>query len=384
MANDGLQHTPTDLEKQGGLALPPAEELLGRFSVQPHPNPTSEAEWKQVMSELKFGTRFSDHMAVATWTPESEWHKREVRAYGPIELSPAAAVLHYGQEIFEGLKAYRHEDGSVWTFRPAFNAARFNASARRMGLPELSVEDFVGSIVSVVTEDERFVPRDPGTSLYLRPFMFASEPFLGVRPAREITYMMIASPVGPYFANGLAPVSIWVTRKYHRAGPGGTGAAKTGGNYASSLLPQEVAAERGFDQVCFLDAATNSNLEELGGMNVFVVRSDGTVQTPRLTGTILEGGTRSAIIRMLRDQGTRVTEETIAIDTLIADIQSGQVVELFACGTAAVVTPIGHLASDDFDVKLPQTTFTETVYDRLVSIQNGLAPDRYGWTYRII
>lgn len=384
MANDGLQHTPTDLEILGGQALPPADQLDGRFSVQPHPHPTPEAEWKQVMSELKFGTRFSDHMAVATWTAGRGWHDHEIRPYGPIELDPAAAVLHYGQEVFEGLKAYRHNDGSIWTFRPGFNAARFNASARRMGLPELPVEDFVGSIVSVVKQDERFVPRDRGTSLYLRPFMFASEPFLGVRPAREITYMMIASPVGPYFANGLAPVSIWVTRKFHRAGPGGTGAAKTGGNYASSLLPQEVAAQRGFDQVCFLDAATNSNLEELGGMNVFVVRSDGTVQTPRLTGTILEGGTRSAIIRMLRDNGTPVTEATIGIDGLIDDIESGKVVEMFACGTAAVVTPIGHLASDDFDVKLPQTAFTETVYNQLVSIQNGLAPDPYGWTYQIV
>lgn len=384
MAHDGLKHTQTELEELGSKPLPPVDQLGNQFVVQPHPNPTSEAEWKTAMSELKFGTRFSDHMAVATWTEGIGWHDREIRPYGPIELSPAAAVLHYGQEIFEGLKAYRHNDGSIWTFRPGFNAARFNASARRMGLPEMSVEDFVGSIVSVVRQDERFVPRAPGTSLYLRPFMFASESFLGVRPAREVTYMMIASPVGPYFANGFAPVSIWVTRNYHRAGPGGTGAAKTGGNYASSLLPQEVAAERGFDQVCFLDAATNSNLEELGGMNVFVVRADGSVSTPRLTGTILEGGTRSAILRMLRDNGTPVTEETIAIDTLISDISSGDIVEMFACGTAAVVTPIGHLASDDFDVKLPRTDFSESVYNQLVSIQNGLAPDPYGWTYRIV
>lgn len=371
------------LEIEAAKPIPPAAEILGRYTHTGNGNLLSDAQCQERLKDLRFGSQFSEHMAMATWSTEKGWHDYEIRPFGPVELSPAASVLHYGQEIFEGMKAYRHADNSIWTFRPRYNAARFNESAKRMAMPTMDPTDFIASLVGLVEADQRWVPSQPGTALYLRPFMYASEAFLGVHPARQYTYLVIASPVGPYFANGFAPVSIWVTRSYHRAGPGGTGAAKTGGNYASSLLPQMEATERGFDQVCFLDATTGKNLEELGGMNVFVVNQDGTVRTPRLTGTILAGGTRSAIITLLREDGYRVSEESIALDQLVSEINSGQVKEMFACGTAAVVAPIGRLAADDFDVRLPETTVTTHVYQRLTSIQNGTSADTHSWMYRL-
>lgn len=362
---------------------PMADQVANRFAVAPHPAPASSERRAQIMADLKFGQNFTDYMARAVWKAENGWGEKAVVPFGPIQLSPAAAVLHYGQEVFEGLKAYRREDGSVWSFRPDYNAARFNASAKRLAMPELPVEDFLGSIVDLVAADPSWVPATAGSSLYLRPFMFASDAFLGVHPASLYTYLLIASPVGPYFASGLKPVKIWVSREFHRAAPGGTGAAKTSGNYAASLLPQQLAAQRGFDQVCYLDAVQARYLEELGGMNVFVVYEDGSVATPALTGTILEGGTRASILTLLRDHGVEVAETHLDIFQLVADIQSGRVREMFACGTAAVVTPIGTLASDDFEVELPGGTVTQWVYDQLTGIQNGVLSDPYDWMYRL-
>lgn len=374
----------SELEAAAAAASPPAAEVAKRFPVQRAANPAPEEARLRALRELDFGKVFGDHMAVAEWDTARGWHDLRVEAYGPLPLDPSAAVLHYGQEIFEGLKAYRWRDGSVWTFRPAFNGARLNQSARRMAMPEFPLDDFLGSIASLVQADEDWVPSTQDSALYLRPMMIATEPFLGVRPAHEYMYLLISSPVGPYFEGGLRPVSIWITDTYHRASPGGTGAAKTGGNYAASLLPQQKASELGFEQVCYLDAATNSVLEELGGMNVFVVRADGTVQTPQLSGTILEGGTRAAILQLLRDRGAPVEETQISLNDLVADIQSGDVVEMFACGTAAVVTPIGRIAGEDFDVSLPGGTLTASLHDELVGIQRGTTPDRYGWMYRLV
>ncbi|MCS4484853.1 branched-chain amino acid aminotransferase [Gleimia sp. 6138-11-ORH1] len=354
-----------------------------RFTLKPHATPTDAETKAQLLADLKFGKYFTDYMAHARWTDANGWIEQEIRPYGPIELSPAAAVLHYGQEVFEGLKAYRHPDGSIWSFRPEYNAARFNASARRLAMPEMPVEDFLASLTDLVAADPSWVPDSAGSSLYLRPFMFASEPFLGVQPAGEYTYLLIASPVGPYFASGLKPVKIWITTEYHRAAPGGTGAAKTSGNYAASLLPQQLAAQRGYDQVCYLDAVQGRFLEELGGMNVFVVYEDGKVATPALTGTILEGATRDSILTLLRDHEIEVEETNIDFEHLVAQIKLGKVTEMFACGTAAVVTPIGELGSDDFSVKLPGGDFTQWVYDRLTGIQNGTEPDPHGWMYRL-
>jgi len=377
-------HVPTALEAAGDVVIPVADELAGRFPLHANPSPASDDEYDAIMEDLTFGHSFTDHMAHMRWTPDQGWHDRAVLPYGPLSLTPAAAVLHYSQSVFEGIKAYRHADGSIWTFRPGYNAARIDHSAQRLSLPTVEREDFVASLVDYVRADSRWVPDKPGSSLYLRPFMFASEDFLGVHAAHLIDYYVIGSPSGPYFKGGFEPVSIWVVKGYHRAGPGGTGTAKAGGNYAASLLPQMEAGERGFSQVCFLDTYEEKYLEELGGMNVFVVMADGTVRTPELTGVILEGGTRSAICRMLRDQGTEVREEPIALDDLVEGIRSGAVSEVFACGTAAVVTPIGRLAGEGFDVEVPTGPVTEKAYHDLTDIQMGLVPDPYGWTYRIL
>lgn len=377
---DGLQ---TPLARAAAVPVPAADELAGRFPLTPNPAPATDAERAQSLTGLHFGTVFTDHMAYARWTRGTGWSDHGVIPFANLSLSPGAAVLHYSQEVFEGIKAYRHADGSVWTFRPRYNAARFNASARRLALPELPEEDFIASLVDLVRADATWVPSGQGESLYLRPFAFASEPFLGVHASDVVDYYVIASPAGAYFPDGLKPISIWVSSEYHRAGRGGTGAAKTGGNYAASLLPQIEAEARECQQVCFLDDVTEQNIEELGGMNIMVVDADGTVRTPRLTGTILEGSTRSAIIRMLCDAGRTVVEETISLKGLLADIAAGRVTEVFACGTAAVVVPLGRLRGEGFDVHLEGSEVTRQVYDRLTDIQYGRQEDPYNWMYRL-
>ena len=374
----------TSLARAAEIPVPEADALAGRFPLTANPSPVAEDARAEVLANLHFGDCFTDHMAQARWTQGEGWGDYGVVPYGNLSLSPATAVLHYGQEVFEGIKAYRHDDGSVWTFRPRYNAARFNASARRLALPELAEENFVASLVDLVRADAAWVPSGEGESLYLRPFAFASEAFLGVRPSQVVDYYVIASPSGSYFTHGLEPISIWVTTEYHRAGRGGTGAAKTGGNYASSLLPQQEAHAQGCDQVCFLDDVSQRNLEELGGMNIMVVDADGAVRTPRLTGTILEGSTRSAIIRLLRDSGRSVVEDTISLEGLLADIESGRVSEVFACGTAAVVVPLGHLKGEGFDARIEGSEVTRQIHDRLTSIQAGRADDPYGWMYQLV
>ena len=374
----------TSLARAAEVPVPEADAIAGRFPLTANPSPVAEDERKAILAGLHFGDSFTDHMAHARWKQGEGWGDYGVIPYGNLSLSPATAVLHYGQEIFEGIKAYRHDDGSVWTFRPRYNAARLKASARRLALPDLSEEDFVASLVDLVRADAAWVPSGEGESLYLRPFAFASEAFLGVRPSKVVDYYVIASPSGSYFTHGLEPISIWVSTEYHRAGRGGTGAAKTGGNYASSLLPQQEAYAQGCDQVCFLDDVSQKNLEELGGMNIMVVDADGTVRTPQLTGTILEGSTRSAIIRMLCDSGRNVVEDTISLEGLLADIESGRVSEVFACGTAAVVVPLGHLKGEGFDARIEGSEVTRQIHDRLTSIQSGHAEDPYGWMYQLV
>ncbi|UFU04660.1 branched-chain amino acid aminotransferase [Ruania suaedae] len=356
------------------------------YRVHPSPAPCPATERERVLEAPAFGTRFTDHMARARWTPQTGWTDRRVEAYAPLSLDPAAAVLHYGQEIFEGLKAYRHADGSVWAFRPELNAARFAASARRLALPELPEEDFLGSIEALVRADEAWVPHRPGTSLYLRPFMFASEAFLGVRPAAGVDYLVIASPAGSYFGEGFAPVSIWVDQGHHRAGPGGTGAAKCGGNYAASLRPQQQARAHGCDQVCFLDAATGTTLEEIGSMNVLVVMADGSVHTPELSGTILAGVTRRSVIDLLRQEGREVLERSLPLAEVLDGVERGVVTELLACGTAAAITPIGRLAGTDFDVTVGDGRpgpLTTALHDKLTGIQYGTTADVDGWLRRL-
>ena len=357
------------------------------FEVRPHPSPRTDAERLAILEAPGFGVHFTDHMAVATWTAADGWHDSAVIPYGPFSLDPATAVLHYAQEVFEGLKAYRHPDGSVWLFRPDQNAARMVRSSARLALPELPAADFLASIDALIAADAAWVPSAAEQSLYLRPFMFASEAFLGVRPAQRVTYCCIASPAGPYFASGVRPVSIWITTRYTRAAPGGTGAAKCGGNYAASLVAQQEAASHGCDQVMFADAAEHAWLEELGGMNVYVVTADNELLTPELTGSILEGVTRESILTLAAEFGLTPVERKIAIAELVDGIGSGQVAELFACGTAAVITPIGMLKDEDGTYVVGSGETGETtaaLRKNLLDIQYGRAADTHGWLRRVL
>lgn len=355
-----------------------------KFDVVPHPNPTDPAQIAEVLNDPGFGTHFTDHTAVIDWTAAHGWQNARVEAYGPITLDPAAAVLHYAQEVFEGTKAYRHSDGGIWTFRPFSNAARMNSSARRLALPELDEQAFVESLEQLVSADRQWVPSGEGEALYLRPFMYASEAFLGVRPAKEVSYRVIASPAGNYFGGELKPVKIWVSRDYVRAAPGGTGAAKTGGNYAGSLLPQQQAAEKGCDQVLFLDPLHDNAIEELGGMNVFLVTADGRIVTPELTGTILEGITRDSVLQLARDRGLTVEERRITLDEWEAGVVDGTITEVFACGTAAVITPIGELLDGEKTIASTGTgEVTQAIREELLGIQTGTVQDRYGWMHRL-
>jgi branched-chain amino acid aminotransferase len=325
-------------------------------------------------------------MVRAGWTRDDGWHDAELLPYGPISLQPAAAVLHYAQEIFEGLKAYHHADGSVWAFRPQANAARLARSARRLALPELTEEDFLTSITTLVSADREWVPTGEEQSLYLRPFLFASEPFLGVRPAHEVTYLLIASPVGSYFSGGVKAVSIWLSETYTRAARGGTGEAKCGGNYASSLAPMLEATDHGCDQVCFLDAVEGRYVEELGGMNLYFVTADGRLVTPEL-GTILEGVTRASILTLAKELGLDVEERKVEIAEWREGAADGSIAEVFACGTAAVITPVGRLVWDGGEVATPAghpDSVAMRLRQALVDIQYGRAADTHGWMHRLV
>lgn len=357
------------------------------FDLRANPKPRSESERAAVLANPGFGMYFTDHMAVATWTATDGWHDSAIVPYGPFSLDPATAVLHYAQQIFEGLKAYRHADGTIWTFRPDKNAERMSRSARRLALPALPAEDFLSSIEELVAADVAWVPTAPEQSLYLRPFMFATEAFLGVRPAKRVTYCCFASPAGSYFASGLRPVSIWISMLYSRAAPGGTGAAKCGGNYAASLLPQQEALDHGCDQVMFADATEHCYLEELGGMNVYMITTDNELITPELTGTILEGVTRDSILTLAPEFGLTPVERRVSIAELLEGIGSGKVTELFACGTAAVATPIGTLHNEDGSHQVGSGESGETTLalrKRLLDIQYGRAKDTYGWMRRVL
>ena len=348
-----------------------------------HPAPVPSATREQALQDPGFGKLFTDHMVVIDYDADKGgWHTATLGPREAIPLDPAAAVLHYAQEIFEGMKAYKQAGGALALFRPEQNAQRFNKSAARMAMPDLPEELFLESIRLLVGKDRDWVPSDPDGSLYLRPFMFASEAFLGVRPARQYKYVLIASPVGPYFKGGAKPVKIWVSRDYVRAAPGGTGAAKTGGNYAASLVPQAESIAQGCDQVVFLDAVEKKWIEELGGMNLFFVFDDGSVVTPPLTGTILPGITRDSLIALMQEEGLAVREEAYSIDQWRADASSGRLLETMACGTAAVVTPVGTVSSHDGDFTIGSGgtgQITSKMRERLTGIQKGTIRDVHGW-----
>ena len=359
-----------------------------KIILNPNQNPTSDTDRASKIAAGGFGKYYTDNMVIAEWSEASGWGDAELRAYGPISMDPATSVLHYGQEIFEGLKAYCQPDGGVSLFRPEANADRFRKSAIRLALPELPIVDFVATVEALVRQDIKWVPQNVGESLYIRPFMIATEVGLGVRPSNHATYLVITTPASAYF-NPNKAVTVWISTEYVRAAPGGTGAAKTGGNYAGSLLAQKQAAAEGCDQVVWLDATERKWVEEMGGMNLYFVKgkgSDATIFTPRLTGTLLAGITRDSILTVAKDLGYKVEEGMISTDEWRDGIASGEISEIFACGTAAVVSPVGA-------AKSAQGTWvtgdgnpgpiTMQIRETLLGIQHGTVADKHGWNKRV-
>jgi branched-chain amino acid aminotransferase len=370
-----------------GEAVAPGVESSGgalKFEIQPASNPTSEKDRAAKLVDPGFGRVFTDHMAIVRYNQAKGWHDARVESRANFPLDPAAAVLHYAQEIFEGLKAYRRDNG-VNLFRPDANARRFKSSAERMAMAPLPESVFIEAVEQLVRIDSAWIPGGEG-SLYLRPFMIASEIFLGVKPSAEYIFAVIASPVGSYFKGGPAPVSIWVSENFTRAAVGGTGAVKCGGNYAASLRAQAEAIDHGCDQVVFLDAVERRYVEELGGMNIFFVFDDGSMLTPPL-GTILPGITRDSIIALAKDSGTQVREEAYTIEQWRADADSGKLKEAFACGTAAVISPIGKVCSASGDFLISGGAAGPVAMGmrkKLVDIQYGRAPDPHDWIKKVL
>ena len=336
-------------------------------------------------SELGFGIIFTDHMFVANFQEEKGWYDPRVEPYAPIPLDPAAAVLHYAQAVFDGLKAFRGVDGKLRLFRPQKHVERLNNSARRMCIPPLDPELALQSIVTVVRTDGEWVPRMLGTSLYIRPTIIASEAFLGVRPARSYVYFVILSPVGAYYPEGMAPVKIRVEEHFVRAVEGGLGGAKTGANYAASLMAGEEAKHQGFTQVLWLDGVHRRYIDEVGTMNIMVKIGDEVI-TPPLTGTVLPGVTRDSVLTLLRDWGLRASERQVGIDEVMAAHRAGTLTEVWGTGTAAVISPVGELAYKGEKMVINGGKIgplTQRLYDAIVGIQYGQAPDPHGWTVEV-
>lgn len=331
---------------------------------------------------LGFGRVFTDHVFRLDYDEERGWHGGRVEPYAPIALDPAASVLHYAQTVFEGLKAFRGVDGRVRLFRPERHARRFRDSCEKMCIPPIAEEVFVAAVERAVAQDASWVPDEEGSALYVRPFVFATEPFLGVRPARTYAFYVVLSPVGAYYAKGFAPVRIWVERHAVRAAKGGLGAAKTAANYAASMHAAAAAKARGYDQVLWTDSNEHRYLEEVGTMNLFVHLGDEVV-TPELDGVILPGVTRDSVIRLLRERGANVVERRVSIDEVRAAAADGTLREVFGTGTAAVVSPVGELGLEDGDLVVGEGKagpLAKSLYAEIVALQRGEAKDRYGWT----
>ncbi|MFD7669138.1 branched-chain amino acid aminotransferase [Streptomyces sp. NPDC059788] len=353
------------------------------IELKPSSHPLSDAERERILASPGFGRHFTDHMVTIKWTEGRGWHDAQLVPYAPLSMDPANMTLHYAQTIFEGLKAYRQPDGTVATFRPDANARRFQASARRLGMPELPVETFVEACDALVKQDKNWVPDNGEESLYLRPFMIASEVGLGVRPANEYLFIVIASPAGAYFTGGVKPVSVWLSQEYVRAVRGGTGAAKTGGNYAASLVAQAQAAQHGCDQVVWLDAIERRWIEEMGGMNLYFVYGNKIV-TPELSGSLLPGITRDSLLKIATDLGYEAAEHRISVEDWKAATEDGSLTEVFACGTAAVITPVGSVKSEAAswtvgDGKPGEVTMK--LRKALLDLQTGATPDTHGWMH---
>ncbi|MFT5644087.1 MAG: branched-chain amino acid aminotransferase [Janthinobacterium sp.] len=356
--------------------------------VTPSKHIMSDVERTRLTSNLSFGRTFSDHMVLIPYR-DGAWQQGAVQAYGPLTLDPAASVLHYGQAIFEGFKAYSQPDGGIKTFRPEANGARFNRSAKRLAMPEIPVDLFLEAADKLIRIDSEWVPKNIGESLYLRPLMIATDPYLGVRPAHEYLFVLFASPTGAYFPNGVKPVTVWISEDYVRAAPGGTGEAKCAGNYAASLLAQAQAQDKGCDQVIWLDAVQRQYIEEMGGMNLFFVyQEEGKtiIVTPELTGTLLPGITRNSLLNLAKDLGYGAEERRLTVQQWRDDIASGRMTEVFACGTAAVITPVGSVKANGFEMTINSNEngpVAMAMRDALLAIQHGTATDTHGWMHTV-
>ena len=365
--------------------------MSAQFSRTAHPAPLPHAQRAEIVAAPGFGRYFTDHMVTVRWTQDRGWHDATVRPYGPLSLDPASMVLHYGQEIFEGLKAYRQPDGSIASFRPEANAARFRASAARMAMAPLPEELFVASLAELLDADREWVPPAGGEeSMYLRPFMMAVEVGLGVRPSAEYLYCVIASPAGPYFPGGVKPLDVWLSSDYTRAALGGTGTAKCGGNYAASLLPQAQGAEHGCAQVVYLDAEERRWIDEMGSNNLFFVYGSGEhveVVTPALTGSILPGITRDSLLVLAKEIGCEVTERRVSWDEWREGVADGRITEVFGCGTAAVITPIGRVRYQGGELVIGNGEpgpIGLRLRAMLTDIQRGAAPDTHSWMRTLV
>ena len=334
---------------------------------------------------LGFGKVFTDHMLIVDWTEGEGWHDARIVPFGRIDLHPASTVLHYGAEIFEGLKVYRREDGGIQMFRPQENVKRMNNSAERMSLPQMDEKNMLELMSTFVKLEEKWVPKSFGTSLYLRPFMFGNDEALGVHAVKNATFMIIASPSGSYYKEGINPVGIMIESEDVRTVRGGTGYAKCGGNYAASTRAGERAAKKGYSQVLWLDGVERRYVEEVGAMNV-MFKINGEIITPMLTGSILPGITRKSCIEVLKKFGYKVTERLLSIDELVEALENGTLEEAWGCGTAAVVSPIGKLAFGEKEYVIGEGKIgeiTQKLYDTLTGIQWGKTADTFGWVYKL-
>ena len=348
-------------------------------------NLTNAPKQKPDESKLGFGKIFTDHMFVMDWDSENGWHDARIEPFGPLVLHPAATVFHYGAEIFEGLKAYRRPDGDVQLFRPWENIKRLNNSAERLSLPQVDEEFALEALKKFVALEKDWVPSAPGTSLYLRPFLFGNDETLGVHTIHHAKYVVIASPVGAYYAEGLNPVKIMIETEDVRAVRGGTGYTKCGGNYAASMRAGDRAAAEGYSQVLWLDGVERKYIEEVGAMNVMFL-INGVVVTPALTGSILPGITRKSCIELLREMGYTVEERLLPVEELSQALKDGSLTEAWGCGTAAVISPIGELRMGNAHYQVADGgigALSQKLYDTLTSIQWGTAPDTHNWTCKV-
>ncbi len=351
------------------------------FTIEKNSNPKT----KPNPDTLRFGTEFTDHMFIMEYEDGKGWHDGRIVPYGPLSLDPAAVVFHYAQEMFEGLKAYKTPEGKVLLFRPDMNAKRTNRTNDRLCIPEIDEELYVEAIKALVKVDADWIPEKEGTALYIRPFIIADEAFLGVRRSTHYKFIIILSPVGPYYEGGLTPTKIYVEDKYVRATAGGTGEAKCGGNYAASLKAQEEAHAKGYEQILWLDGVERKYVEEIGTSNAFFMIGDEIITAP-LDGTILPGITRNSVIQLLKNKGIKITERKLAIDEVVEAYKNGQFKEMFASGTAAVISPVGELCYKGDSMIINGGGIgpvAQELYDTLYGIQTGKVADEMGWTVEV-